>query len=110
MDEKNQEIIKRFKESNKKFDEGQLFQDRKADELGFGITVLISLLLMIFKYFNNQPITDLLGIVFTGEGIADLFRYAKTKRKKMLWIGITYTILGVIFLLGYIGTVLGLEK
>lgn len=108
MDEKKKEILRKFEMSNKEYDEGQLFHESKADMLGFGVMVLISILVMLFKYFNNQPITDLLGIVLLGEGISDLFRYSKNKRKKMLFIGLFLTIFGLMFIVVYIASVKGL--
>ena len=70
------------------------------------VFIIVELLLTFFKIWQKQNVAENFGVTFLFVGLFDYVLYKKQGNKLRSYLGIAGIILGVLFLVGYVGMVL----
>ncbi len=70
------------------------------------VFIIVELILTFFKIWQKQNVAENFGVTFLFVGLFDYVLYKKQEKKLKSYLGIACIILGVCFLIGYVGMVL----
>lgn len=95
-----EDILKKYKEEG--VDEGVNNINEKSDNQGFYALCFLSMILMTYQAFNNQPVGDIASLMFVFLSVGAFSRYKLRKERDDLFFGIVMGVLCVAFLIWYI--------
>lgn len=99
-------ILDKFEKNNEKGDEGQIFQDRKAD-LVTVIVIMILNAVALFVTKNVETFALIVGVVFSGYGCGDMYRFFKIGKNRYLLTGVVFLVAGVLFYVTFLANAKG---
>ena len=94
-----EDIIEKFKKE--KIDEGELFQEKKADEVSLLVFMSIVVVTMLFNR-DVKVFALTIGMFLLAIGAGDIYRYIKLKSKKELIKGLFEIIFGALLYLCFV--------
>lgn len=100
------EFLKFAQEHPDKVDEKEKKDTLNAVRIATLAFIIVELLLTFFKIWKKQNVAENFGVTFLFVGLFDYVLYKKQEKKLRSYLGIGGIILGVFFLIGYVGMVL----
>ena len=100
------DILNQFEKENKRGDEGERFQDKQA----ILVTTIVIILLSAVSICVTKDVKTfalIIGVISIGYGSGDVYRYIKIKKKTLLFSGILFIIVGLLFYLAFVANSLG---
>lgn len=91
----DKEALERFRNNKEKYDEGQKHNELKGDTIGYFSVAFIGLIVAVFNYAHKIVSYDIFAVVLFGEGVSNIYRFVKNKRRKDLIIAIICIATGV---------------
>jgi len=88
-------------------DEMELQIVQKGNGIAMFTTLVLCLILMITKIIAKQPWYDVYSIVFASLGVQHVYKGIRLHRIQSITIGITYSVLAILIVIGYITKILG---
>ena len=104
MDKKD--ILKYAENNPDKYDEKEKKDNLNAAKVSLLCLIVIEFFLITIKIVRKEDFTENFGVMFLILGAFYLQLYSTQKRKRDLIEGIIQIILGIIFMLGYLGSIL----
>ena len=98
----DREALERFKNTQGKYDEGQKLNERKGDAVGYISVAAIGLIMAVFNYTQGIVSYDIFAVVLLGEGLSNIYRYLKNRRRRDLVIALLCLAIGVFMLVMHI--------
>lgn len=102
---KKEDILKKYKEEGT--DEGKEHTNKYGDDYGFYALCGLSMLLMIYKIWSNQPYGDIASLLFIFLSVGSFYRYKKEKNRSFIYFGTVTGVLCLAFLVWYIWETIG---
>ena len=91
-----EKILDKYEKENRKMDEGQRVQDIRADLITLVVIILLSAI-AFYVFRNIMVFAMIIGILFTGFGCGEIYRYFNIRKKHYLITGVVAVILGLLF-------------
>ena len=90
-----EDILNKYEKENKEMDEGQLYQERRGDEVSLLVFMFMVVVTLIFNR-DVKVFALTVGMFLLSTGCGYLFRYRHFKKKKLLFKGLAETIIGLL--------------
>lgn len=85
-----EEILMRAKNENTLGDERERDVRKRRDALAYGAFVIVSIIILVLKYIQEQPLTDILSMMCITVGCAFIYEGIKLRKKWIAVLGILY--------------------